>query len=92
MRRRNTEVEIIEILLAAAIIILTVILMFRASSLSPLYPVIFGLAALLSLLYAFEGTLYNKNRVIKKRRLIVFGIISLALIALTVISAIAISR
>ncbi|MBR4768855.1 MAG: hypothetical protein IK088_07755 [Lachnospiraceae bacterium] len=92
MRRRNTEIEIIEILLAAAIVVLTVVLAFRASRLTVLYPIVFGLSAVLSALYALEGVLYNRNRVMKKRRIIVFGIISVLLVALTALSVKAILR
>ena len=92
MRRRNMEVEIIEILLAAAVVIMTVVLIFQAGKRSVLYPLIFGSAAVLSFLYAFEGIFYNKNRVIRKQRLIIFLVIGAALVTLTVFSILAITR
>ena len=88
MRRRNFELEIIEIILAAAIVVLAVILCFRASTLTVLFPITFGLAAILSALYGLEGIFYNRNRIVKKNRVIVFGILSAILIILTVLSAI----
>ncbi|MBO4411285.1 MAG: hypothetical protein J5794_03775 [Lachnospiraceae bacterium] len=88
MRRRNFELEVIEIILAAAVIILAVILCFRASTLSVLFPVTFALAAILSALYGLEGIFYNRNRIVKKNRVVVFGILAAILIALTVVSAI----
>ena len=86
------EVEIIEILLAAAVVVMTIVLLFQAGKRSVLYPLIFGVSALLSFLYAFEGILYNKNRVIRKRRLVIFLVIGAVLVTLTVFSILAITR
>ena len=58
---------------------LAVVLFFRSSDLTLLFPLVFGLAALLSLLSALEGTVFNRNRVIKKSRIVVFGILTLVL-------------
>lgn len=80
------------VLLAAAVVILTVILIFKASELTVLYPVIFGLSGLLSGIYSMEGVLYNRNRVIKRRRIWVFGIISLVLLAVMGVSIWIITR
>ena len=68
-------------------IVLTVVLFFRADQLSVLFPVVFGLAAVLSLFYAFEGVLYNRDRVVKKGRLAAFILIGLVLAFITVIAA-----
>ena len=92
MRRRNYKLEVIEIILAVAILVLTVILCFRSKTLTALYPVTFGLAAVLSALYALEGILYNRNRIVKKNRVIAFGIVTVALVFLTVISALTVFR
>ncbi len=86
MRKRNYAFETVQVLLAIAIIVLTVLLFFRASELTVLYPVIFGLSALLSAIYALEGILYNRNRVMKKSRLFVFGILAVLLAVLTCFS------
>ena len=87
MRRRSYLCEVIQVLLSAAGIVLTVVLFFRADQLSVLFPVVFGLAAVLSLFYAFEGVLYNRDRVVKKGRLAAFILIGLVLAFITVIAA-----
>ena len=87
MRRRSYLCEVIQVLLSAAVIVLTVVLFFRADQLSVLFPVAFGLAAVLSLFYAFEGVLYNRDRVVKKGRLAAFILIGLVLAFITVIAA-----
>ncbi|MBQ6679159.1 MAG: hypothetical protein IJM76_03980 [Lachnospiraceae bacterium] len=87
MRRRSYLCEVIQVLLSAAVIVLTVVLFFRADQLSVLFPVVFGLAAVLSLFYAFEGVLYNRDRVVKKGRLAAFILIGLVLAFITVIAA-----
>lgn len=92
MRRRNIEIEIIEVLLASSVVVMTIILLFQTGKRSILYPLIFGVSAVLSFLYAFEGILYNKNRVIRKRRLIIFLAVGAALVALTVFAILAIVR
>ena len=92
MRRRNYELEVIEILLAIAVIVLAVILCFKSASLTILYPITFGLAAVLAALYALEGILYNRNRIVKKNRVIVFGILTALLLFLTVFSAITVFK
>ena len=86
MRRRNYEFEIIEIILAVIIIVLTVVLFFRSAELTILFPVVFALACVLTILYAFEGILYNRNRVVKKSRLIVYGFLALVLGFITYVS------
>lgn len=92
MRRRNYELEILEIILAVSVIVLAIILCFRSASLTVLYPITFGLAAVLSALYALEGILYNRNRIVKKNRVIVFGLITVLLLILTVLSAVTVFR
>lgn len=87
MRRRSYICEAIQLLLCAAVIVLTVLAFFRADRLSVLFPVVFGLAAVLSLFYAFEGVLYNRDRVVRKGRLIAFILIGLVLAFITVIAA-----
>ena len=87
MRRRHYEFEMIEIALALAIVVLAVILFFRSGSLTILFPIVFGLGAVLSILYGLEGILYNRNRVVRKSRIVVFGIIAAVLILFTVLSA-----
>jgi len=87
MRRRNTEIEIIELILAIGEVVCTVLLFFRHNEMLILYPIIFGIAALLSLLYALEGVLYNRSRVIKKSRLILFGLLTLLMIFLAIFSS-----
>ena len=92
MRRRNFELEVIEIILAVAIIVLAVILCFRSATLTVLFPITFGLAAILAALYALEGILYNRNRIVKKNRVVVFGVITVALILITVLAAMTVFR
>ena len=86
MRRRNYQFEILQIIFAVAIIVLTVMLFFRSTELSILFPVVFGLAAILSLLCALEGTVYNRNRVIRKSRIVIFGILTVVLALLCYVS------
>lgn len=87
MRRRNYEIEVIQILMSIAIIIMTVILFIRSSELTVLFPVVFGMSAVLSVLYALEGVAYSRIRVIKKSRIVVFGIVALLLTGMTFVSA-----
>lgn len=87
MRRRNYEFEAIQILLSIAIVVLTVILFFRSAELTILFPIVFGLSCVLAILYAFEGILYNRNRVVKKSRLVLFGFLAVILGIITFISA-----
>ncbi len=91
-KRRSFEIEVIEILLSVAIIVLMVVLFFKSGELTILFPIEFGLAGVLSILYALEGLLYNRNRVIRKTRLIIFGILAAVLIFFTVVSAISIAK
>ena len=79
MRRRNIQFEVFQVILSLGVIGLAVVLFFRSSDLTLLFPLVFGLAALLSLLSALEGTVFNRNRVIKKSRIVVFGILTLVL-------------
>ena len=91
-KRRSFEIEVVEILLSVAIIVLMVVLFFKSGELTILFPIEFGLAAVLSALYALEGLLYNRNRVIRKTRLIIFGVLAAVLIFFTVVSAISIAK
>lgn len=86
MRRRNYQFEILEVILSLAVIGLSVVLFFRSSELTLLFPLVFGLAAILSLMAALEGTVFNRNRVIKKSRIVVFGILTVLLAGLAYIS------
>ena len=86
MRRRNYQFEILEIILSLAVIGLSVVLFFRSSELTLLFPLVFGLAAVLSLMAALEGTVFNRNRVIKKSRIVVFGILTVLLAGLAYVS------
>lgn len=90
--RRRYQIEVLEVVLASAIIVLSVILFFNSRELTVLFPIEFGLASVLSVLYALEGILYNRNRVVKKTRLILFGLIAAVLLFFAVISAITIAR
>ena len=86
MRRRNYQFEILEVILSLAVIGLSVVLFFRSSELTLLFPLVFGLAAILSLMSALEGTVFNRNRVIKKSRIVVFGILTILLAGLAYVS------
>ena len=88
--RKRYDFEIIETVLSIAIIIMAIILIFKSAELSVLYPIVFGLSAVLAVLYALEGILYNRNRVVKKTRLLIFGITAAILIVLMVVSIITI--
>lgn len=92
MRRRIYKLQFIEIILAVAVIGLVIALAFVASKLTPLYPITFALAAVLSGLHFVEGFLSNPNRREITKRAIVFGIITLILIVLAVVSAIVVFR
>ena len=72
MRRRNYGFEVLQVLISLGIIGVTVTLFFKSRELTILFPVDFGLAALLSLLYSFEGVLFNKSRVVRKTRIVLF--------------------
>ncbi len=86
MRRRNYQFEILEVILSIAVIGLSVVLFFRSSELTLLFPLVFGLAAILALMSALDGTVFNRNRVIKKSRIVVFGILTVLLAGLAYIS------
>ncbi len=86
MRKRSYQYEILMVVLSAAIIVLTVLLFLRSSELTILFPVVFGLAAVLSVLSALEGIAFNKNRVVSKRRAVIFGVLALLLLVLTVVA------
>ena len=79
MRRRNIQFEVFQVILSLGVIGLAGVVFCRSSDLTLLFPLVFGLAALLSLLSALEGTVFNRNRVIKKSRIVVFGILTLVL-------------
>ena len=83
MRRRSYFAEILQCSLCIIIIGLTVFLFIKSETLTVLFPVVFGLGSLLSAFYAFEGVLYNRNRVVRKSRLAVYLVLAavLALIA-----------
>ena len=85
--RRNYKFETVQILMCIAIIICSILAFFKASELTFLYPVIFGLAAILSGIYALEGILFNRNRVVRKARAIIFITLALFLAAVTFLSA-----
>ncbi|MBR6323287.1 MAG: hypothetical protein IKR59_10480 [Lachnospiraceae bacterium] len=86
MRKRNYQFEILQVILSAAVIVLTVVLFFKSNELTILFPVVFGIAALLCLLAALEGTAYNRSRVIRKSRVVLFGILTVILGLLTYVS------
>lgn len=83
MRRRTYEFEVIQIILSVIVIVATVFLFFKFNTHSILFPIVFSGASLLSLIHAFDGVLYNKNRVIKKSRIAGFIILSLCLAGMT---------
>lgn len=90
--RRNYRFEILEIILAAAVVLLTAVLFFKAQELSILFPITFGLATLMSFLYVFENYKYNRNRKTRRNRMIAYSIIGLLLLVLTVGSIFVVSR
>ena len=80
--RRNYRVEAVQIILAAAIIVCAVILFFKSSELTILYPVVFGLSCILSVIYGLEGLVYNKSRVVRKSRVVIFLLLAVILAVL----------
>lgn len=86
MRRRNYQYEALEIILALGVIGCSAALFFKARELTVLYPVTFGLAGILSLLHALEGIIFKKITVVRKSRVVIFGLIALALFCLMGIS------
>ncbi len=86
MRKRNIQFEVLQVILSVGIIGLTVFLFFRSTELTILFPVVFGCAALLSLLSALEGTVFNRNRVVRKSRAVVFGLLTVILGLLSYVS------
>ena len=85
--RRNYKIEALQIFMAIAIIALSVVLFFKSTELTILYPVVFGLSSLLSVIYALEGTLFNKTRVVRKSRMAVFLVVAILLAMLSFFSA-----
>ncbi len=85
--RRNYRIEAIQIIMAVAIIVLSVVLFFKSRELSLLFPVVFGLASLLCLIYAVEGIWFNKSRVTRKSRVVVFILLAVILAAICFLSA-----
>ncbi len=86
MRRRNYQYEALEIILALGVIGCSIALFFKARELTVLYPVTFGLGSILSLLHALEGIIFKKITVVRKSRVVIFGIITLVLLFLTGVS------
>ena len=86
MRRRTYQFEILEIILCLVIVVCTVLLFFKANTLTVLYPVVFGASSLASFLYAFEGIWYNKDRVVRRSRLIIFLSMAVILAGVTYLS------
>ncbi|GEM_PF-4122817 len=80
---RNFRFQILEIICAAVIIILTILLLFQAAEWPILFPIIFGLATVLSLLYLFETIKYNPNRKNRQKRIILFVILSVVALGIT---------
>ena len=85
--RRNYRIEAIQIIMAAAIIVLSAVLFFKSRELSLLFPVVFGLASLLCLVYAVEGIWFNKSRVTRKSRVVVFVLLAVILAVICFFSA-----
>ena len=86
MSRRSYRFEALEVILSVILIGMTVVLFLRSSELTFLFPAVFAVAAVLSLLAALEGIVFNRNRVVRKSRAVVFGILTLILIVITYIS------
>ncbi len=85
--RRNYKMEALQIIMAIAIIASSVVLFFKSTELTILYPVVFGLAALLAFIYGLEGTLFNRSRVVRRSRMVLFFIAALILAGLSFFSA-----
>lgn len=86
MRRKSYRFNVIQILLCIAIIAFSVVLFLRTDELTILFPVVFGLAGILSVLYALEGIVFNRMRVVRKGRIVLFGLIALILFAIAYFS------
>ena len=86
MRRRNYQYEALEILLALGVIGCSAALFFKARELTVLYPVPFGLAAVLSLLHALEGIFFIQITVVLKILVVVFSLIAVLLLGVMGIS------
>ena len=84
--KRNYTVEVIQVILALAVIILTVVLFIKSDELTILFPIVFGLAALMCFIYAVEGIFFNKNRMVKKGRGILFAVLGICLALVTYLS------
>lgn len=87
MRRRKLGTAAVEVVLSIAVIALTVVLFLHPQEYVILYPVIFGLAAFLSLFYAFDGVLYNKDQVTDKGHAVIYCVLAVVLSAIAFISA-----
>jgi len=75
------------VILALSVIALTIVLFMKPDEYTVLYPVVFGLAALTSFVYALEGVLFRKNRMVRKSRGVLFGIAGVVLLMITWLSA-----
>lgn len=87
MRRRKIEIAVVEVVLSLAVIALTVFLFIHPLEHVVLYPVIFGLAAFLSLFYAFDGVLYNRDQVTDKGHAVIYCIVAAVLALIAFVSA-----
>ena len=85
--RRNYRMEAVQVILCISIFVITVILFTKQAELTILYPIVFGLAAILSIVYALEGIVFNKGRVTKKSRFFLFMLAALVMAAFTYFSA-----
>lgn len=86
MRKKGFPFELLEIILGIVTIVLTIILFFKSRELTILFPIVFGLGAVLSAIHALEGKLYNQSHVVEKKQMIIYFTISAVLILFMVIS------
>ena len=84
--RRNYTAEAVEIILALAVIALTVVLFIKSDELTILYPIVFALAAVMCVVYALEGVLFRRNRMVRKSRIILFLIAAAILLLIAWLS------
>jgi len=85
--KRNNGVEAVQVILALAVIALTAVLFVKSSEMTVLFPVVFGLSSLMCFFYALEGIVFNRARMAKKSRSILFGAAGLILAVICWLSA-----
>ena len=85
---RNFRFTILQVICTAGIVVLTILLLFKAVDWPILFVAVFGLATVLSLLYLLETVKYNQSRKNRRKRIMLLTALSIIAGVLTAWSVI----